>query len=389
DEALDSLFALVSPLETETVALREAAGRVLAAPVVAQRAQPPFDASSMDGYAIRSEDAVSGKVLQLIGEAPAGHGFEGEVGPGKAVRIFTGAPLPAGADHVEIQENVSKSGEAVTLNAPEAPGANVRRKGRDFSIGHELSAPRRLTPADIMLAAAMNAPEVTVTKRPEIALISTGDELVMPGEEPRPDQIIASNSLGLAALVEGLGALPRVLPIAKDNPDSLASAFRFARGADLIVTIGGASVGDHDLVRSVAGELGLEQSFYKVAMRPGKPLMAGKLNGTPILGLPGNPVSSLVCGHIFLKPMLNVFLGLPPRAAVRLQAPLAHDLPANGPREHYMRAQIKNGALHVFDRQDSSLTTVLSEANVLAVRAPNDPARLKGAMLPYVPLHHS
>ena len=387
DEALAALFALVEPLGTESVELRDAAGRVLAQDAIATRAQPPFDSSSMDGYALAKEDAEKGATLTLIGESAAGHGFDGKVDRGQAVRIFTGAPLPPGTDHVEIQENVTATGDQITLDAPHAPGSNLRPKGGDFAPGDTVPAPRVLTAADISLIAAMNVPQLTVARRPEVALISTGDELVMPGENPGPDQIIASNGLGLDALLRQYGALPRMLPIARDNVDSLQSAFRFAKGADLIVTIGGASVGDHDLVRQVAGQAGMEQSFYKVAMRPGKPLMAGLLDGTPIIGLPGNPVSALVCGHIFLAPVIRALQGLPAVPTPRLKAPLAQPLPENGPREHYMRARLEDGTITAFERQDSSLLRTLSHANALIVRPVGDGARQVGELVEYVPLH--
>ncbi|MEO0665165.1 MAG: gephyrin-like molybdotransferase Glp, partial [Pseudomonadota bacterium] len=368
------------------VPLREAAGRILARHVAARRDQPPFDASSMDGYALRAADAALGAELTVIGEAAAGGAFSGTVSPGEAVRIFTGAPLPAGADHVEIQENVTRAGDRITLTAPEPAGANIRPRGKDFAVGETLAAPRALSAADVALLAAMNAPLVNVTRRPQIALISTGDELVMPGEAPRDDQIIASNALGLDALLRQAGALPRMLPIARDTTDSLASAFRFARGADLIVTIGGASVGEHDLVRQAAGAAGMEQSFYKVAMRPGKPLMAGRLGTTPVIGLPGNPVSALVCGQIFLLPMVRVMQGLPAAPAPRQTAILTHDLPAGGPREHYARGKLLGGEITVFDRQDSSLLRLMAEANALAVIPPHAPARAAGSAVDVVRL---
>ncbi len=385
-EALDALFALVSPLGSEDVPLRSAAGRVLARDVYATRNQPPFAASAMDGYALDRRDAWLGATLTVIGEAAAGHRFDGTVQRGQAVRIFTGAPLPAGTDHIEIQEDVARNGASITLNDPGAPGAYVRPAGGDFRAGDAVTAPRRLSPQDIALLAAMSIGTIPVGRRPSVALIATGDELVMPGERPKPDQIIASNTLGLDAMLCAAGAAPRLLPIAKDNSGSLASAFRLARTADLIVTVGGASVGDHDLVATVAGTVGMEQSFYKVAMRPGKPLMAGRLGGIPMIGLPGNPVSAMVCGEIFLRPVIDAMLGLPPTERPRFLAPLAHDIQENGPREHYMRAQMEDGTLSVFNRQDSALLGVLAQANALAIRPPKDPARKKGHVLPFVPL---
>ena len=377
--ALELVFDLLSPLGSEEVALEEAAGRVLAEPALARRDQPPFAASAMDGYAICEIDAVQGKRLRLRGEAAAGHALSGPIlQPGEAVRIFTGAPLPEGAERVVIQENVSRDGDWITLAAPIGEARHIRPAGADFSAGSRLEAPRRLGPADLALLAAMNIPRFRVFRRPEVALLATGDELVMPGETPAPDQIIASNAYGLKALVEAAGGRARILPIARDSEADLKRAFGRAEGADLLVTIGGASVGDHDLVGQVAAALGLDRAFYKVAMRPGKPLMAGKLSGMPMLGLPGNPVSSMVCGVIFMQPALRVLQGLPPAPAPRLKARLGRDLPENGAREHYMRAHLEGGVVTPFERQDSALLSVLSQANALLVRPVGDGPRKAG-----------
>ncbi|MEN8740063.1 MAG: molybdopterin molybdotransferase MoeA, partial [Phaeobacter gallaeciensis] len=270
-EARAHLLELVSPLGTELVPLAEAAGRVLADDVAARRDQPPFAASAMDGYAVKSAEVELHAMFKVIGEAAAGHGFDGTVGAGQAVRIFTGAPIPDGADFVVIQEDVTAKGTLITITDAPGDNANVRPRGGDFQNRQTVSAPRQLTPSDIALLAAMNIAEVPVARKPDIALISTGDELVMPGSTPGPDQIIASNTFGLKAMLEGLGAQVRILPVARDTHSSLRTAFSLAEGADLIVTIGGASVGDHDLVGEVAADLGMERSFYKVAMRPGKP----------------------------------------------------------------------------------------------------------------------
>lgn len=387
DEALDHLFALARPLGTEHVPLSEAAGRVLSAPVSARRTQPPFAASAMDGYALRSSDAVDGATLDLVGEAAAGHGYAGTVGQGQCVRIFTGAPLPDGADHVTIQENVSADGSRVTLTEAGAHGAHIRPAGADFSAGESpLTPPKRLTPSDIALLAAMNVASVPVTRQARVALIATGDELVMPGEAPGPDQIIASNTFGLQAMLREAGALPRVLPIARDTLDSLASAFRFARDADLIVTIGGASVGDHDLVAQAAAAAGMKQSFYKIAMRPGKPLMAGAMSGRMMIGLPGNPVSAMVCGRVFVGPVIDVLHGLPARPAPRITATLTHDMPEGGPREHYMRAVVDEGQVTVASRQDSALLSVLAAANALAIRPIGAPPAKAGDPIEILPL---
>ncbi|MEL6449624.1 MAG: gephyrin-like molybdotransferase Glp [Pseudomonadota bacterium] len=377
-QALDHLFALADLLPVEVVPLREAPGRVLAEPVTAQRTQPPFPASSMDGYALNGVEADLHAQFKVIGEAAAGHRFQGRVGPGQTVRIFTGAPVPEGATQVVIQENVSRTGDLITLTDVSDAKDNIRPAGVDFEAGMQMGAPRRLSAQDVALLASMNIAQVPVRRAPTVALISTGDELVMPGEDPGPDQIIASNTFGLSAMLSALGARARILPIARDTVSSLRTVLGLARGADLVVTIGGASVGDHDLVAPVAAELGMEQSFYKVAMRPGKPLMAGRLAGVPMVGLPGNPVSAMVCGTIFLTPLVNAMLGLGQAPAPRVTLPLAGPLPANGPREHYMRGYVDGGAVTDAGPQDSSLLSVLARSNALIVRPPHDPARAPG-----------
>jgi len=376
----------------ETVALSDALGRTLGAPVRAQRDQPPFSASAMDGYAIVSGGAAQGDTFQVIGEAAAGHGWDGHVGPHQAVRIFTGAPLPAGADRVVIQENVSRSGDRITLSEPVGSNTNIRPQGADFTNDFTLSPPRTLTPADLALIAAMNHPEVRVISRPKVALISTGDELVMPGGAPRPDQIIASNVFALQAMTTQTGATARVFPIAADTPEALDTVLLDAQdwGADIVVTIGGASVGDHDLVAPALDRFGVSRSFHKIAMRPGKPLMAGSMGRTAYLGLPGNPVSAVVCGHLFLLPMIRRALGqtdvLPRAMTARLTAPL----PAGGPRAHYMRAQFVEGdtsrQVTAFDRQDSSMLTVLANANCLLLRPIDDVPRQTGESVTIFPI---
>ncbi|SNX69135.1 molybdopterin molybdochelatase [Cereibacter ovatus] len=387
-EALERALALARPLAVETVPLAEAAGRVMAKPAVAGRDQPPFDASAMDGYALIGDPKV-GETFAVVGEAAAGHGFAGAVLPGQAVRIFTGAPVPQGATRVVVQEDVAADGDSIRLTADAGPGINIRPRGQDFRLGDSLS-PRRLRPNDLALLAAMNIPDVVVTRRPVVALIATGDELVMPGEAPRPNQIIASNSFALKALVEAEGAIARMLPIARDTEADLRMVLDLASGADLIVTIGGASVGDHDLVGRVAADMGLERAFYKIAMRPGKPLMAGRLNGVAMLGLPGNPVSSVVCAHLFLLPMVRAMLGLPAAPAPERRAVLAAPLPANGARAHYMRACLLPGdglpGIEPFASQDSALLRLLAQADALLVRPPGDRARAPGEMVTFIPL---
>jgi molybdopterin molybdotransferase len=385
-EALQHLFDLVGPLGSEVVPLRGAHARVLAEDAVAQRTQPPFAASAMDGYALRQAEAEPDAMFKVIAEAAAGRAFTGSVRAGQCVRIFTGAPVPDGADCVVLQEDVTRRGDLITLGPNLENKANVRPAGCDFSEGDQISAPRRLAPADIALLASMNIPQVAVTRRPRVAILATGDELVAPGETPRPDQIIASNSFGLAAQLEEVGARPRLLPIARDTEKALTTALELAAGSDLIITIGGASVGDHDLVARVTAAIGMEQSFYKVAMRPGKPLMAGRLRGVPMIGLPGNPVSALVCGTVFVAPVVRAMLGLEPKPVSRLRAPLAVPLNKNGAREHYMRGKLGPDGLQAFERQDSSLLTVLAGANALLVRPPHDPSQPVGAVMDYIPL---
>ena len=386
DEAQDRVLQLVEALSCETVELAEAGGRVLRAQVVSRRDQPPFAASAMDGYAVKQAEVKAGATFNVIGESAAGHGYAGALKTGEAVRIFTGAPVPEGADYVIIQEDVARSGDQICLQEGFDTSPYVRPAGSDFKTGATITAPRRLAPADLALIAAMNTPCVTVTRKPQIAILATGDELVLPGGHPRADQIIASNSFGLKAMVDQAGGRGRLLPISQDSIASLTDSFQRAESADLIVTIGGASVGDHDLVATAAAELGMEQSFYKVAMRPGKPLMAGRIGKTPMLGLPGNPVSALVCGAVFLLPMIRKMLGHADWTTKTLQAPLSAPLPANGPRAHYMRARLDQEGIKAFGRQDSSLLTVLADANALLIRPPHDPARSVGETVEYLPL---
>ncbi|MEO1611599.1 MAG: gephyrin-like molybdotransferase Glp [Pseudomonadota bacterium] len=382
EEALARVLALMAPTGIESVSLAEAVGRVLAAPIYAVRDQPPFPASAMDGYAVRSEGASEGATLAVIAEVPAGASFDGEVGPGEAVRIFTGAPVPAGADAILIQEDANRNGDALTVREAPKPGTYIRPAGLDFKAGSRLEAPRRLTSAEIALAAAMNAPFLEVRKKPVVSLIATGNELVIPGGRPGPTQIISSNNYGLAALLGACGATTEIQPIATDDEGALKDALDRAADADLIVTLGGASVGDYDLVRDVFGAEGLDLSFYKVAMRPGKPLMAGRVRGKAMVGLPGNPVSSMVLGHLLLRPAVDAMLGLPAAALPRVSVPLGQSVEANGPREHYMRARIEmtpdGPVAFPFPNQDSSVLSVLAAANGLVVRPPKAPAATAG-----------
>lgn len=394
-EALARVTAGVRPVAAEQVALVDALGRVLAEDVAARLTHPPAAVSSMDGYAVRAVDVATVPAkLALIGESAAGAGFKGKVGARECVRIFTGAPLPDGADAVVIQEDAQADGATVTMNESAKPGAWVRPVGLDFKAGQVLlKAGRVLSARDIGLAAAMNVPWLRVRRRPRVAIIATGDEVVMPGDPVGPDQIVSSNSVALAAYVKALGGEPINLGIARDTAESLKALVAGVKGADLLVTSGGASVGDYDLIRSVLGEEGLDINFYKIAMRPGKPLIFGRLGETPMLGLPGNPVSAGVCSVIFLKPAMEVMLGIDRRDSPAPTALLGRDLGANDKREDYLRATLSadsDGQLVAtpFDKQDSSMMAFLAQADCLVVRPPFAPPAKKGERVRIVPLRH-
>lgn len=387
DEARALCLGLVRPGgASETVPLAQAAGRVLARAAVAARAQPPFRSAAMDGYAVRDSEVRIGATFTLVGESAAGHGWDGTLQPGQALRIFTGAPVPAGADHVVIQEDVAREGDRITIQPNLGQGPNIRPEGVDFPAGYTMAAGRRLGPSDLALLAAMNVGAVRVSVRPRVALLATGDELVMPGEDPGRDQIIASNVFALKAMVDAAGGEGLILPIAPDRIDALEAAMRDLARADIAVTIGGASVGDYDLVGQVGAGLGLQRAFYKISMRPGKPLIAGSLGAVPYLGLPGNPVSAIVTGHLFLVPMVQRWLGLAEVGPRRVTARLAQDVGPTGPRTHYMRARLDDGRVTPFVQQDSSLLSVLSDANALLERPLGDRPRKAGEEVPVLPL---
>jgi molybdopterin molybdotransferase len=386
EEALARCLALVSPTGVVEVALRAARGRVLAQPVAARLTQPPFAAAAMDGYALGSVGAI-GDTFTVVGEAGAGHALNRHIAPHEAARIFTGAPVPSGAVTVIMQEEIAVEGDQITLTAAAPDATHIRPRGQDFNEGEALAAPRFLGPNDLALCAAMNLPRLPVHRRPVVAVFGTGDELVMPGEEPGPDQIICSNTFAIAALAEAAGAEVRMLPIARDDEAHLRVVFGLAKGADLVVTAGGASVGDHDLVGKVAADLGLERAFWKIAMRPGKPLMAGRLGDAAMLGLPGNPVSAIVCAHLFMLPMIARLQGLASAAAAPRKARLGADVGPTGPRTHFMRARLDaDGVVTPFDRQDSALLKILTEANALLIRPMNDGPRRTGETVEYYPL---
>ncbi|MGB0682824.1 MAG: gephyrin-like molybdotransferase Glp [Magnetovibrionaceae bacterium] len=379
EQALETVIAGFSKLGAETVSLGDGLGRVLAEPVIARLSHPPAAVSSMDGYAVRSADVQrKGVTLTRIGEAAAGLGFEGTVGPGQCTRIFTGAPLPPGADAVIIQEDSEVDGDQITLNEVGFPGKFVRPEGLDFAEGKVLlEAGRRLTARDIGLAAAANVPWLSVVKKPLIGVLSTGNELVLPGEAAGADQIVNSNSVALVAYCAALGAEARNLGIAADTPESLAAKLSAARGVDLLVTTGGASQGDYDLVSQIMESDRADLGFYKVAMRPGKPLIFGSiptLDGekVPLLGMPGNPVSAGVSSVLYMRAAICVMLGLNPHP-VKERAQLGADLPAGGKREDYLRATLDNdpeqGLIATpFTGQDSSMMARFADADCLLVR---------------------
>lgn len=374
EEAQARIAALLRVMESEAVDLAEAGGRVLSEAVVAQRDQPPFSASAMDGWALRAQDCAPGARLSIVGESHAGNRLARALAPGEAARIFTGGPVPAGADAVLIQEDATRDGGALLPQTTLNTGANIRSQGNDFKSGFSFKPPRRLSPGDVALLAAMGCARPMARRRPRIALAATGDELVPPGAAPGRDQIFASNQYGLATLLTECGALPHILPIIRDDLDETVRALREAAAqADLVVTLGGASVGDRDLVGKAIGAL----DFWKVAMRPGKPLMAGRIGDTPMIGLPGNPVSAMVCGEVFLRPAIALMLGLDPASATE-RRPLAEALPANGPRTHFMRGRDVGGAVAAAPDQDSAMLSVLSGADLLIRRAPHAPPAQPG-----------
>lgn len=387
-EARALLTAGVVPLASEPVTLSDAVGRVLAEDLVAGRTQPPFAASAMDGYAVRAADVAETPArLRVIGIAPAGRAFEGRVGPGEAVRIFTGAPVPEGADAILIQENAVADGDG-RIRALQAvpPGRFVRPVGLDFRAGETLlAAGLRLDWRSVSLAAAMNYPVLQVRRRPRVAIVATGDELVPPGATPLPEQIVASNSFGVAAMVEAAGGTAIDLGIAADTATAIADrvAAALAAEADILVTLGGASVGEFDLVRETLGSAGMDLGFWKIAMRPGKPLIFGRIGATRVLGLPGNPVSGLVCALLFLKPLVRGLLGATPLFDPETPAVLGAPLAANDERQDYLRGTLEDGAgglpvVRALDLQDSSMLSRLARADCLIVRDPFAPAAAVG-----------
>ena len=391
-EATDRINSLLVQTGTEELSIQQATNRILAQDFYSDRNQPPFDTSAMDGYAVRNEDAFPNNTLTVIGSIPAGEKIsEASVGSGEAFRIYTGAPIPPGATRVIIQEDVTQISEtSVRINTALEANPFIRPCGSDFKKGYCIKAPQSLTPSLISLLAAMNAGVVQVRKKPVVSIIPTGDELVMPGSQIPANKIVASNVFGLRGILENAGAKVRILPIAKDDIQSLTTCLEIALISDLIVTVGGASVGDYDLVKDVASNLGFELSFDKIAMRPGKPLFAGNKEQTVLIGLPGNPVSALVCGYIFLYPAMRQMMGLPNGDLPRKTAQLTNPLAQNGAREHYMRAIVEysKGAPRItaHERQDSSLLKTFFNSNALLIRPRLDQPREAGELVEYIDL---
>jgi len=385
DEALQAILAAVtSPVGVEDAPLAKCFGRTLARDLFARRTQPPKPLSAMDGYALRADDAGARKV---IGESSAGRGFDGLCAPGEAVRIFTGAPMPDGADTVLVQEEALRDGDVVTATAPIEKGRNVRLAGIDFREGEKiLERGRRLSPADIALAASADHATLPLARAPRIAVLATGDELVAPGAPRGPDQIVASNSYSVLGLIAAAGGEAIDLGICSDRLDEIEAAIGRARAeqVDVLVTIGGASVGDHDLMRGALAREGMELNFWRVNMKPGKPLIHGRIGQMTVLGLPGNPVSAVVCGELFLKPLIRASCGDPLAGDDRSEPAYAGAaLAKGGPRQEYVRATLAldeqgRTVATAHPDQDSSLNSVLSQSQVLIVRPAGGPACAAG-----------
>jgi molybdopterin molybdotransferase len=386
-EALARILAGANPLPVETVDLDAGIGRVLADDLRALRTQPPAAVAAMDGYAVRAADVVEAPtMLHVIGEVAAGRPFAGAIGPGQAARIFTGALMPVGSDSVVIQERTKRAGDTVTVEAPAAKGRHVRAEGIDFRQGDLLLRNgRALNDRDLMLAAAMNHPRLPVHRRPKVAVFGTGDELVAPGSQPGPGQIVYSNGYAVRALAASAGAEVRDFGVAHDRVEDIAAAARAARdwGADVLTTTGGASVGEHDLVQQALRSEGLDLSFWRVALRPGRPMLHGRLGGMWVLGVPGNPVSSYVCAFLFMVPLIRRLSGRSEVEHVPLPARLGHDLPANDERADYLRATLQQEpdgpVASPVPAQDSSLMAPLARADCLVIRAPYAPPAPAGS----------
>src|SRR5581483_3477355 len=394
DEALAKVLANAKPLPVEHVTLSQAAGRVLADNVGAKVTQPPADVSAMDGYAVRAADIAAAPArLKIVGEVGAGHPFSGTVGEGEAARIFTGAVVPAGADTVVVQENATRDGDFVVINVSASAGKNIRRAGLDFRRGEILlHRGRPLSARDLMLAAAMNHAALPVHRAARVAILGTGDELILPGTVQKFGQVFYSNGFALIALAQGEGATAIDLGIVPDSVEETTDAVRRAReaGADILVTCGGASVGEHDVVQKSLAVEGLELSFWKVAMRPGRPVMHGRLGGMQVLGLPGNPVSSYVCALLFLVPLIRRLQGRRDLSLATGFARVSQDLQANDERMDFLRATLDGApgdpVATPLPVQDSSMMAALAKADCLLIREPHAAPLKAGAVCPIVKL---
>lgn len=392
EDARARILANLSPTPAEVVPLAAAWGRVCAAPVVSRLTQPPHDVSAMDGYALRAADGGLGAALRVVGSAPAGHPWPGTLAPGEALRLFTGSVVPAGADAILLQEDAERSGDSVTVKESVQQGRHIRRAGQDFATGDTLIAPgKSLNARDIGLIAAGNTPWVAVHRRPRVAILATGDEIALPGDPIPPGGIVSSNSHALAALVRACGGEAVVLPIVQDDRAAIMAVADSLHGMDLLVTSGGASVGDHDLVQEALSARGLVVDFWQIAMRPGKPLMHGRLGAVPMVGLPGNPVSSIVCGHLFVLPLIEALLGIADADRDRsIPALLGRDMPGNDEREDYLRSELAltpdGWVATPFDRQDSSMLGTLARAQALTIRPAHAAPARKGEVCRILPL---
>ena len=388
--ALKHLLKLSEVKNTEVVPLEECSNRVLANNLIASHNQPPFDCSAMDGYALNIDDKITGYVLRIIGESAAGKNYAGMVKSGETVRIFTGAPMPLGTNCVVIQEDIIQKNKNIILKETVEKSHFVRTKGLDFLQGYTVRAPLLIKPSMVSLIAAMNFDKVEVYQKPKIAILATGSELVPPGKKVPPNKIVSSNTYGLAAMLESFGATPHIFPIAKDSIKDISQAIESANKFDLTLTIGGASVGDYDLVIKSVEVHKIKLAFHGVAMKPGKPLFAGTINERLIIGLPGNPVSALVCCQIMVKPVIQKMLGLRVTfPSLKIFAQLGTALSANGKREHYLRAALRQeSGLNIVDpiqNQDSSLLTQLRNSNSLIKRVPFAPEAAAGEIVEVLP----
>ena len=391
-DARARILAALRPTAAEIVPLADAWGRVTAAPVRSRLTQPPRDVSAMDGYAVRAGDALLGAGLRVVGSAPAGHPWDGVLQTGEALRLFTGSVVPDGADAIVIQEDVTRAGDMATINEAAAPGRHIRRAGQDFAADDVLlPAGKRLNARDIGLAAAGNHPWLAVHRRPRIAILATGDEIALPGEPIPTGGIVSSNSHALAALVRAAGGEPVVLPVVADTREAVMAVADAVHGMDMLVTTGGASVGEHDLVQEALGARGLQVDFWQIAMRPGKPLMFGQMGPVAMLGLPGNPVSALVCATLFLLPAIQVLSGLPAAPPPTVQARLGASVAANDKRADHLRATLTvdaDGSLIAtpFPRQDSAMLRLMAQADALVLRPPYAEALAAGGLVEVIRL---